>query len=219
MKSQIKTQNLTSTIRKIAKRLTKFTISDIIRFSEAEEAEIIEVLEELEKDKIIKKLSNTEYLYSKIKQTEDVVLNLVPNVIIDNIQEECVKKLSQINFLKNENFANENQKIFKDEEEQKVFDNASVGIKEMIIKYLTVFKMLEKLRGQNIQTCLKEIGKQNKNYEIKYSTFMRKRKKFINYGVKGLIPKYGQYEEKILILNLKCMKISKQYTFLPMVHH
>jgi hypothetical protein len=203
MKSQIKTQNLTSTIRKIAKRLTKFTISDIIRFSEAEEAEIIEVLEELEKDKIIKKLSNTEYLYSKIKQTEDVVLNLVPNVIIDNIQEECVKKLSQINFLKNENFANENQKIFKDEEEQKVFDNASVGIKEMIIKYLTVFKMLEKLRGQNIQTCLKEIGKQNKNYEIKYSTFMRKRKKFINYGVKGLIPKYGQYERKNSNLELE----------------
>src|SRR5574344_1067492 len=119
MKSQIKTQNLTSTIRKIAKRLTKFTISDIIRFSEAEEAEIIEVLEELEKDKIIKKLSNTEYLYSKIKQTEDVVLNLVPNVIIDNIQEKKKKKLSQKNILKNENYENENQKIFKEKKKKK----------------------------------------------------------------------------------------------------
>ena len=81
MTNQIKMTNLAIQIQKMAKGLNRFSISDVFQiFPDVNEKEIYQILNFLEKELLIKKLSETEYLYVKFK-------NISPE-IADNILEE-----------------------------------------------------------------------------------------------------------------------------------
>ena len=81
MTNQVKMTNLTIQIQKMAKGLNRFSISDVFQiFPDVQEKEIYQILNFLEKELLIKKLSETEYLYVKFK-------NISPE-IVDNILEE-----------------------------------------------------------------------------------------------------------------------------------
>lgn len=81
MTNQVKMTNLTIQIQKMAKGLNRFSISDVFQiFPDVNEKEIYQILNFLEKELLIKKLSETEYLYVKFK-------NISPE-IVDNILEE-----------------------------------------------------------------------------------------------------------------------------------
>ena len=60
--------NLTCQIQKLAKGLNKFTVQDILQILPASDDEINVSLNELEANFIIKKISNSEYLYIKSKR-------------------------------------------------------------------------------------------------------------------------------------------------------
>lgn len=66
-KSQIKMQNLTLKIQKLARVLNKFTISDIQQLIPENIETIEKIIKKLVLENIIKQLSETEFLYSKIK--------------------------------------------------------------------------------------------------------------------------------------------------------
>lgn len=81
MTNQIKMTNLAIQIQKMAKGLNRFSISDVFQiFPDVNEKEIYQILNFLEKELLIKKISETEYLYVKFK-------NISPE-IADNILEE-----------------------------------------------------------------------------------------------------------------------------------
>lgn len=75
-KSRIKMSKLATQIQKLAKSLNKFSISNISQLTGANDIEINLALSELENEFIIRKISDTEYLYSKIKSiSADILLN------------------------------------------------------------------------------------------------------------------------------------------------
>ena len=70
MKLQTKTQNLTLKIQKLARVLNKFTLSDIQQLIPEDITIIKKVIKNLVLDNIVKQLSETEFLYSKIKEVK-----------------------------------------------------------------------------------------------------------------------------------------------------
>lgn len=80
MKLQTKTQNLTLKIQKLARVLNKFTLSDIQQLIPEDITIIKKVIKNLVLDNIVKQLSETEFLYSKIKEVkvcEDIKKDII----------------------------------------------------------------------------------------------------------------------------------------------
>lgn len=69
-KSQIKMQSLTLKIQKLARVLNKFTVSDIQQLIPENIESIEQIIKNLVSENTVKQLSETEYLYSKIKTTK-----------------------------------------------------------------------------------------------------------------------------------------------------
>lgn len=96
--------NLQMKILKIAKGLNKFTLSDILPMLEENEKTIQKALNDLEFLNQIKKISNTEYLYTNFKKRvnklvptnkssdSDIWLTISEVARLMNIQEETVKR-------------------------------------------------------------------------------------------------------------------------------
>ena len=96
--------NLQMKILKIAKGLNKFTLSDILPMLEENEKTIQKALNDLETLNQIKKISNTEYLYTNFKKRvnkplptsqssdSDIWLTISEVARLLNIQEETVKR-------------------------------------------------------------------------------------------------------------------------------
>ena len=96
--------NLQMKILKIAKGLNKFTLPDILPILNKSEKVIFDLLSELEAENLIKKISETEYLYTNIKKRQnkpvhtsqssdsDIWLTIPEVARLLNIQEETVKR-------------------------------------------------------------------------------------------------------------------------------
>ena len=96
--------NLQMKILKIAKGLNKFTLPDILPMLEENEKTIQKALNDLETLNQIKKISNTEYLYTNFKKRankplpaskssdSDIWLTIPEVARLLNIQEETVKR-------------------------------------------------------------------------------------------------------------------------------
>ena len=96
--------NLQMKILKIAKGLNKFTLPDILPMLEENEKTIQKALKDLEALNQIKKISNTEYLYTNFKKrvnkplptsqssNSDIWLTIAEVARLLNIQEETVKR-------------------------------------------------------------------------------------------------------------------------------
>ena len=100
--------NLQMKILKIAKGLNKFTLPDILPMLEENEKTIQKALNDLESLNQIKKISNTEYLYTNFKKhvnkplpaskssDSDIWLTISEVARLLNIQEETVKRKYQL---------------------------------------------------------------------------------------------------------------------------
>ena len=96
--------NLQMKILKIAKGLNKFTLPDILPILNKSEKVISDILSKLEAGNLIKKVSETEYLYTNIKKRQnkpvptsqssdsDIWLTISEVARLLNIQEETVKR-------------------------------------------------------------------------------------------------------------------------------
>ena len=96
--------NLISKILKIAKGLNKFTLLDILPMLDESEKTILNTLDDLEEENLIKKVSETEYLYTNFKKRvnkpvpspqntdSDIWLTIAEVACLLNIQEETVKR-------------------------------------------------------------------------------------------------------------------------------
>jgi len=103
-KSTQSQSNLKSKILKIAKGLNKFTLLDILPMLDESEKTILNTLADLEEGNLIKRVSETEYLYTNLKKREnksapspqstdsDIWLTIAEVARLLNIQEETVKR-------------------------------------------------------------------------------------------------------------------------------
>jgi len=74
--TKLRMSKLATQIQRLAKGLNKFTISNILQLTDANISEIELALKELEEEFIIRKISDEEYIYSKIKSiSSDIILN------------------------------------------------------------------------------------------------------------------------------------------------
>ena len=106
MKLTQKKLNFQTKILKIAKGLNKFTLLDILPMLDESEKAIQKTLNDLESLNQIKKISNTEYLYTNFKKrvnktvptsknSDSEIWLTIPEVArLLNIQEETVKRIA-----------------------------------------------------------------------------------------------------------------------------
>ena len=165
-------------ILKLIKRLSRFTIDDIAIMSECDENSLIPVIDNFEGDGVIKKISDKEYGYITQNKEKPVLKTIIEN------NSEKIKKV-EIDFKRINT-----KHIFKKEKEQEIFDNAPDWAKAKIIKHMTVLKLAGNLNGERLYKFLKQLSKDSPEYKVSYSTFMRKRRDYVTYGIKGLIPLY-----------------------------
>jgi len=166
-------------ILKLIKRLSRFTIDDIAIMSECDENSLVPVMDNFEDDGIIKKISDKEYGYITQNKEKPAL-----KAIIENNIDKKIKKVEI-------DFKTINTKhIFKKEKEQEIFDNAPDWAKAKIIKHMTVLKLAGNLKGTRLLNFLEQLGKENPEYKVSYSTLIKKRRAYVIYGIKGLIPLY-----------------------------
>ena len=78
---------------------------------------------------------------------------------------------------KKEKITLENLK-FETVSEQKIYDNATDAQKRYLAKYITVFRLAKGLSGRELDTFLKDLGKEHKEYKVSYSMFRKVRAKY-----------------------------------------
>ena len=172
-------------ILKLIKRLSRFTIDDIAIMSEYDEKALVPVIDNFEDDGIIKKISDKEYGYIAQNKEKSAL-----TAIIENNSDKKIKKV-------NIDFKTINTKqLFKKENEQEIFNNTPDWAKAKIIKHMTVLKLAGNLNGIRLYKFLKQLGKDTPEYKVSYSTLMRKRRDYVTYGIKGLIPLYKNDNHK-----------------------
>lgn len=123
MKSQDKMLSLTSRIQKLAKGLNKFSLSDILQMLPDKEKDICDAIQILEKESVIKKVTETEFLYVK---TKNLSLNIFDNPLLrknskwltidevceitgekrETVRRKCKNKIYESTFEKNGKFKN-----------------------------------------------------------------------------------------------------------------
>ena len=202
--------NLQMKILKIAKGLNKFTLPDILPMLEENKKTIQKALNDLETLNQIKKISNTEYLYTNFKKRvnkplptsqssdSDIWLTIPEVARLLNIQEETVKR----NCLKGNYVVKPNKepdlegKYLIKRSSLKLYDFledselASDRGKEFIYRYLKLFKLTEGMNCRELRSFLEIIPLKNPKLKVSYAAFHSKRKKYQTEGMIGIFPKY-----------------------------
>lgn len=240
MKSQIKMSNLTSKIQQLAKGLNKFTISDIQQIFSENQENILIVLKDLEEQSIIKKLSQNEYLYTKMKSIPDFEYQKVDSQNLDDsewlsieevvaltgqkretIRRKCKRQEYECVFIKSgklklykikkssikikpkvlyntiafkKNVPEQKNFVdlkFRTEKEQNIYDNAPDWGKKYVEKYLTIFKLMGKLKGYALSEFIQKLNIEHPELKTSYASVMYARRRYAEMGLEGLLPKYG----------------------------
>lgn len=171
-------------IKKLCKQLKRFNFDDILSILEFPENEVQKILQELISEKFISQLTKTEYAY-------------VPN-IISNLQIELLPQNQEIKAYKSEPTFNIEALLAKHEDQQKIFDNATEYNKRHIIKCLNLFKLTNGLAGKEIIKILKDIAKENPDYKMGYSTYLKWKSAYFRKGLTGLLKAYPPPKNKSL---------------------
>lgn len=138
------------------------------------ENEVKALLEELISDKVIRQISETEYAYIP-------VIPLQPQKPLPEIPPLTMR---------NKIFTPEELKPFKDEDQQKIFDEATEYNKRHIIKCLNIFRLTNGLGGNELCKMLKYITQENPEYKMGYCSFLRWKSAYSRLGIKGLLKKH-----------------------------
>ena len=165
--------NLKSQVLKLAKGLSKFSIDDILIIIDITKEQLQEILLELEMESIIKRIGDSQYIYSKItvnKQSENLSQ---PKRKKPAIQKEFPPV-----------------KLFKYEKELEIYNSLPVRIQDKIYKYILLMQMTSGLMGQKLEDALIKIGNEAPEYKLCYGTLKDKQRRYMKSGIKGLIPRY-----------------------------
>lgn len=84
------------------------------------------------------------------------------------------------------------------EDQQKIFDNAKEYNKRHIIKCLNLFRLTNGLAGKEIIKILKDIAKENPDYKMGYSTYLKWKSAYFRQGLTGLLKSYPPPKNKSL---------------------
>ena len=156
-------------ILKLIKILNKFTLDDILLMDNFDENEVKIILADFEKFGVIKKISDTEYVFlkqlPKLNESEPIPHHkTITKPLITN--------------------------LFSKEKEQMIYDNVTEKSKKILTKYYTILKLARSRRGDALKIYLANLAEEHPEYSISYTTFHRIKRRYITESLKGLIPKY-----------------------------
>ncbi len=171
-------------IKKLCRQLKRFNFDEIASILELPENEVQSVLEELISEKFVTQLSITEYAY-------------VPNVI-QHSRAEIPPKNQTTKTSKSDLTFDITTLLATHEDQQKIFDNATDYNKRHIIKCLNIFRLTNGLSGKEIIKILKDIAKENPDYKMGYSTYLRWKSAYFRHGLTGLLKTYPPPKNKSL---------------------
>lgn len=159
---------------KLAKMLKRFSVLEVQSMLEVEDDEIKKAIKILEKSGHIKKVAINEYAYLKI-----------PASVNYNTEFNKQKQEKDLVIQKNP------QKLFTKKEERAVYENAPGYAKPYLVKYYTVLCLAKNLQGEQLRIFLKQFSKEHPKYKMSPSTFLRLKRRYLEGGLKSLIPRYS----------------------------
>ena len=132
-------------ILKLIKILNKFTLDDILLMDNFDEDEVKIILADFEKFGVIKKISDTEYVFlkqlHKLNESEPIPHHkTITKPLITN--------------------------LFSKENEQMIYDNATEKSKKILTKYYTILKLASSRRGDALKIYLANLAEEHPEYSI-----------------------------------------------------
>ena len=83
-----------------------------------------------------------------------------------------------------------------DEKNDLEYSNAPLWAKAQAEKYISIIRKSENLRGLKLREFITEWNEENPNYRTSYTCFLRMRKRFEQFGINGLLARYGKSKPK-----------------------
>ena len=198
-----KNLTLITQIQKLAKGLQKFTLNDISNIISCDDNEIRISIEELIKNNVIKEISNNEYLYIKFHNiTSEINTEKGTNSETSNTKRKSlgrypVDKIISIATKKYNSF-NEVQ-VSDNKEEMAIYNSLPDKTKKYIVRIISIFKATQGLRLGELSGFLKELRDTKPELKISLTTFYNKKKRYLKYGIKGLIPEYKGHKKETCV--------------------
>ena len=144
---------------KLIKILNRFTIDELIAMSEIEEADIKNLVQEFLQDKVINKISQTEYAYIKpLKSISPIELLKQNGKFYPKTPKQKID-ISEINI----------EEFFLRKDETAIYNNAPDWAKASLIKYTTILRLAGNLRGNSLKQFIEKLNAEHPEYKTSYS--------------------------------------------------
>lgn len=158
-------------IIKIARRLDKFNLDELITISELSEEEVKTVLSELLKKKIIIQNGNN-YFFNNQKDVKTQ---------IDNELKPEVKPIA-----------------IEEEDGYDIFLSLNEEVQKRIRSYVEILNITNQAGKNNLKSVIEFYNQTSEYKPVIYSTFTKIRSKYEKYGFKGILPSYHSFSESSL---------------------
>lgn len=155
-------------IIKTARRLDKFNLDELIVVSELDEKEVTEILSDLVKQQIILKNNNT-YFFNTKKSAE----------ITNNDGDETISKFKPI--------------VIEEEEGYEDFLKFNEETQNRVRAYVGLLNLIHQAGTKNINKVVELFNEASGYPRVAPSTFTRIRRKYSQYGLRGILPKYSKH--------------------------
>lgn len=155
-------------IIKTARRLDKFDLNELIVVSELGEKEVTEILSDLVKQQIILKNNNT-YFFNTKKSAE----------INDNDNIETISGFKPI--------------VIEEEEGYEDFLKFGEETQNRVRAYVGLLNLIHQAGTKNINKVVELFNETSGYPRVAPSTFTRIRKKYSQYGFRGILPKFSKH--------------------------
>lgn len=155
-------------IIKTARRLDKFNLDELIVVSELDEKEVTEILSDLIKQQIILKNNNT-YFFNTKKSAE----------ITNNDGDETISEFKPI--------------VIEEEEGYEDFLKFGEETQNRVRAYVGLLNLIHQAGTKNINKVVELFNETSGYPRIAPSTFTRIRRKYSQYGFRGILPKFSKH--------------------------
>lgn len=155
-------------IIKTARRLDKFNLDELIVVSELDEKEVTEILSDLVKQQIILKNNNT-YFFNTKKSAE----------ITNNDGDETISEFKPI--------------VIEEEEGYEDFLKFNEETQNRVRAHVGLLNLIHQAGTKNINKVVELFNETSGYPRIAPSTFTRIRRKYSQYGFRGILPKFSKH--------------------------
>lgn len=155
-------------IIKTVRRLDKFNLDELIVVSELDEKEVTEILSDLIKQQIILKNNNT-YFFNTKKSAE----------ITNNDGDETISEFKPI--------------VIEEEEGYEDFLKFGEETQNRVRAYVGLLNLIHQAGTKNINKVVELFNETSGYPRVSPSAFTRVRKKYSQYGFRGILPKYSKH--------------------------